>query len=81
MVEDGKPVPENLDLLINYVVEHKKIKNGEIGDERASGSLNEYLQKIFEGRDPKYKEKIIVAEISEDYGMSGSSAKNHWRHT
>ena len=76
MVEDGKPEPENLDLLINYVVEHKKIKNGEIGDERASGNLNEYLQKIFEERDPKYKEKIIVAEISEDYGIVGQYVDN-----
>ncbi|MBY0581259.1 MAG: pentapeptide repeat-containing protein [Rickettsiales bacterium] len=76
MVEDGKPEPENLDLLINYVVEHKKIKNGEIGDERASGSLNEYLQKIFEGRDPEYKKRIIVAEISEDYGIVGQYVDN-----
>ena len=77
MVEDDAPEPENLDLLINYVVEHKKIKNGELGDERASGNLNDYLQKRFEERDPKYKEKIIVAEISEDYGILSQYVNNN----
>ncbi|MDA0939160.1 MAG: pentapeptide repeat-containing protein, partial [Proteobacteria bacterium] len=71
MKEEGVPEPENLDLLINYVVEHKKVTSGEKGDERASGSLNEYLQKIFEERDLKYKSKVVIAEISEDYGILG----------
>ena len=77
MIEDDAPEPENLDLLINYVVEHKKIKNGEPGDERAGGSLNDYLQKKFEERDPKYKKKIIVAEISEDYGILSQYVDNN----
>ena len=67
--EEGIPESEYLDLLIDYITEHRKIKNGEAGDPKAAGSLNEYLQQRLVEENPEYKDNVIVAEISGDYGV------------
>ena len=61
---------ENWHYLEDYVREHNRIQKGEEGDRAAEGNFNEYLQQKLKQERPELANKVVVAEITGDIGMS-----------
>jgi uncharacterized protein YjbI with pentapeptide repeats len=86
LAENVKVIPVNQSLLESYANEHRKylkaVKDGtkitpEI--EKASGSLNDYLQQIM-GQEEGNVGKVLIGEISGDVGdsLGDDTGPNYW---